>query len=195
MSLRHTLLGILDWTTLHGYALRELAKGYSWIYPMTNANIYPTLRQLEEEGFVEHESEIHEGRLRKVYSITADGREELQRWLSDPTEQRGVYRDPELLKICLLREGGLAQPRRWMRDSREKLAKALRETEEYLVGDGARLPRFTRLVAEHGRDILRLRLDWYDRVLAEIDRDAGADEGAEPGAAPELTLLRDGSSR
>ena len=54
-------------------ALRALAKGYSWIYPMTNANIYPTLRTLEEEGFVEHHSEVHDGRLRKIYAITDAG--------------------------------------------------------------------------------------------------------------------------
>jgi DNA-binding PadR family transcriptional regulator len=180
MSLRHTLLGILDWTTLHGYALRELAKGYSWIYPMTNANIYPTLRQLEGEGFVEHRSEVHEGRLRKVYQITEAGREELRRWLSDPTEQRGVYRDPELLKICLLREGGMAAPREWMRASRDRLETATRDTERFLEQSGAGLPKFTRLVAEHGLDILHLRLAWYDRVLGEIENELGG--AAEPPA-------------
>ena len=52
MSLRHTLLALLDWMPLHGYALRDYARGYAWLHPMTNANIYPTLRTLEEEGFV-----------------------------------------------------------------------------------------------------------------------------------------------
>ena len=64
MSLRHTLLAILDWVPLHGYALRETAKTLSWLHPMTNANIYPTLRQLEADGFIKHRQEIVEGRLR-----------------------------------------------------------------------------------------------------------------------------------
>ncbi len=173
MSLRHTLLGILDWTSLHGYALRELAKGYSWIYPMTNANIYPTLRQLENEGFVHHESAVHEGRLRKVYHITDSGREELRRWLGDGTEVQGTYRDPVLLKICLLREGGLADARGWIADELERSREAVENTRRFLQQQENQLPRYTRLVAEHGHDLLKLRSAWFERVLKELEGELG----------------------
>lgn len=169
MSLRHTLLGILDWIPSHGYALREMAKGYSWLYPMTNANIYPTLRQLEGEGFVEHRDEVHEGRLRKIYNITSDGRSELRRWLADPTEQQGTWRDPALLKICMLREGATKPARPWIEKHLESARDELEEAERYMKDEAPQLPRFTRLVAEHGVELLRLRVQWLGRVLEEID--------------------------
>ena len=76
MSLPHTLLGLLDRSPAHGYQLRELARGYSWIYPLSNANIYPALRKLELNHWVEHHEEPHGGRVRKVYHVTEAGRAE-----------------------------------------------------------------------------------------------------------------------
>jgi len=175
MSLRHTLLGILDWIPSHGYALREMAKGYAWLYPMTNANIYPTLRQLEEEGFVDHREEVCDGRLRKIYSVTESGRGELRRWLADPTEQRGAYRDPALLKICMLREGATKPAQPWVERHLATARQSMEETEEFLKERGDSLPRFTRLVAEHGLELLQLRTRWLTRVLEEIE---DGDEGA-----------------
>ena len=173
MSLRHTLLGILGWVPAHGYALREMARGLSWIYPMTNANLYPALRELEEEGFVRHTQEIHEGRLRKVYTLTDAGRAELRRWLADGTPERGTFRDPTLLKLCFLREdGSLSEAEAWIAEEARHSAEVAERAERYLKeGAGERLPKFTRLVAEHGRDLARLRAQWLARVLDEVQRE------------------------
>lgn len=168
MSLRHTLLGILDWVPLHGYALRELVRGYGAIYPMTNASIYPTLRELEAEGFVRHEEEVREGRLRKVYFVTDAGRAELRRWLGDDTEQRGLYRDPVLLKISLLREGAFCRSADWIEREIERCRAAEEETERLLKESGDTMPRYTRLMAEHGLDLIRLRTQWLLRVVDAV---------------------------
>ena len=174
MSLRHTLLGILDWVPAHGYALREMARGLSWIYPMSNANLYPALRELEAEGFVVHTQEVRDGRLRKVYSVTDAGRAELRRWLADGTRQHGSFRDPTLLKLCFLRPGSLSEARPWIAAEARHCAEVAEQAEAYMKEDGARLPRFTRLVAEHGRDLARLRARWFAQVLDEVDRDDAA---------------------
>ncbi|MEN8181732.1 MAG: PadR family transcriptional regulator [Myxococcota bacterium] len=174
MSLRHTLLGILDWIPAHGYALREMAKGYSWIYPMTNANIYPALRQLENEGFIHHTQEIHDGRLRKIYTITEAGRGELRRWLGDPTEQRGVFRDPSLLKICLLRPGAYGEARTWLEKDLQETLQVCEDADAYMKQNGDRLPKYTRLVAEFGRELAHLRARWTARIVDELGEDADA---------------------
>jgi DNA-binding PadR family transcriptional regulator len=175
MSLRHTLLGILDWTPAHGYALREMARGYSWIYPMSNANIYPTLRALEDEGLVAHAEEVRDGRLRKIYQITPDGRGELQRWLADGTTQRGTFRDPTLLKLCLLRDGAHAGARAWIERELSSCTQLVEQAERFLKEGGAVLPKYTRMVAEHGLDLARVRARWLAMALDEVQSDAGSD--------------------
>jgi DNA-binding PadR family transcriptional regulator len=174
MSLRHTMLAILDWVPLHGYALRELVKGYAWLHPMTNANIYPTLRQLEADGLVSHTEEVHDGRLRKVYAATPVGREELNRWLSDPTQEKGLYRDPLLLKVCLLRDNVIEEARVWLQAERDRGAVTLEESQAFVDSRRQSLPKFTRMVGELGLELAQVRLRWLDALLAEIDRDLSA---------------------
>jgi len=186
MSLRHTLLGLLDWTPLHGYALREIAKGYAWLHPMSNTNIYPSLRQLEEEGFVVHREEVVDGRIRKVYETTQAGKEELRRWLRDPTPQRGVYRDPTLLKITMLRKGALEGSLTWIDEELQRCRKAFVEVETILQGAGA-WPRYARRVTEHGRDALKLRIEFFEDILASVKQDAAEEEGEKSAAAGSAT--------
>jgi DNA-binding PadR family transcriptional regulator len=171
MSLRHTLLALLDWVPLHGYALREVARGYSWLHPMTNANIYPALRQLEQDGFIEHRQEVVEGRLRKIYSTTAEGKAELARWLGDASEQTGVYRDPRLLKICLLREGSLRDARKWIQEDVDQIGDGIAESETFLRERSDRIPKYSLMVAHHGLDLARSRQRFLREVLESIDRD------------------------
>jgi DNA-binding PadR family transcriptional regulator len=173
MSLRHTLLGILDWIPAHGYALREMAKGYSWIYPMTNANIYPALRELEGEGFVQHTREIHDGRLRKVYTITDSGRSELRRWLADPAEQRGVFRDPILLKIGMLRPDGVEGTPVWLERELERCLEVAEDADRFLKERRDTLPKYTGLIAEFGQELVHMRARWLARILDEVRDDAG----------------------
>lgn len=174
MSLRHTLLALLDWMPLHGYALREGATGYSWLHPMTNANIYPVLRELENAGFIEHRQEVVGGRLRKVYSTTAAGKSELACWLGDDDEETGVYRDPRLLKICLLREGSLAGARKWVERDVDRIDEGISESEAFLRERTERIPKYSLMVARHGIDLARLRRHFLSEVLESIDADLAA---------------------
>jgi DNA-binding PadR family transcriptional regulator len=180
MSLRHTLLGILGWVPAHGYALREMARDLAWIHPMTNANLYPALRELEAEGFVRHTEEVHDGRLRKVYNLTEAGHAELRRWLADATPERGTFRDPTLLKLCFLREDDAPEgAEAWIAEEATRCAEVAERAERYLKeGGGEQLPKYTRLVAEHGRDLARLRAQWLARVLDEVQREPEAETEA-----------------
>jgi DNA-binding PadR family transcriptional regulator len=175
MSLRHTILGVLDWVPMHGYALREMTRSYAWIQPMANVNLYPTLRELEAGGLVRHVEEVHEGRLRKVYSITEAGKTELQRWLTAPDLEPVAYRDLALLKICLLRPGAHPGASEWIAAELERNTEMLEEAERWLRDDGDRAPKYSRLVAEYGRDVQQVRVRCLERVLAEARSDARAE--------------------
>jgi DNA-binding PadR family transcriptional regulator len=132
---------------------------------MSNVNLYPTLRELESEGFVTHVEEVHDGRLRKVYSITQPGKAELHRWLTDASLEGGTSRDPALLKLCLLRPGALAGAQPWVSSELERSVGVLEQADRFLKDNRERIPRYSLLVAEHGRDLLELRVQLLRRVL------------------------------
>ena len=48
MSLRHAILGIVEYEPMHGYQIRQvLGEGMASFWPVNLAAIYPALRKLE----------------------------------------------------------------------------------------------------------------------------------------------------
>lgn len=70
------ILSVLHQQPMHGYdiatAVEKTTKGCC---SPTEGTIYPALREFEEGGYVTSASEIVQGRERKVYTLTARGRE------------------------------------------------------------------------------------------------------------------------
>lgn len=168
MSLRHTLLGLLAWGPTHGYRLRKQAREYSWIYPMTNASIYPALHALEEAGFISHHSEIHNGRARKVYAISDSGREELRRWLIEPTEVSQSVRDQMVLKIAMQNDESIPMSRAWLEEALDELRSEIEQHEQRMQID-SESARYARLTMQYGAELLDLRRRFFEQVLATCE--------------------------
>ena len=64
----------------YGY---ELVKNISPVIEISESTLYPILRRLESGGFVTVRSAEHNGRLRKYYSITSQGRDRIKDFLQD----------------------------------------------------------------------------------------------------------------
>lgn len=100
MSLKHALLGILSYGPMTGYEVKQFFD--SSVHHFWNAElsqIYPTLKVLEENGWVDKRVEVQESRPnRKIYEITDPGRDEFARWVREPTKPADV-RDPFLIKV------------------------------------------------------------------------------------------------
>jgi len=98
-TLGYAVLSLLSREDLSGYDLKrwmERPLGYFW--SARHSQIYPELARLEEEGFVTHRVvEQRERPDKKVYGITAEGREEIRKWVIEPPSSRAA-RDELVLK-------------------------------------------------------------------------------------------------
>lgn len=107
MSLKHALLGFLNYGPHTGYELKKVfdaSVAHFWSAELSQ--MYPTLKALETEGLVEMKVEVQADRPnRKVYSITDDGRRELIDWLGTPAEPHQV-REPLLVKLFFAAAAG-----------------------------------------------------------------------------------------
>lgn len=82
-------LGLLQQEPLHGYRLKQQLELFmSGCISVNYGSIYPLLKRLEERGAISVRGEAGEGGIgRKIYSITAQGRELwLQEMLEHPHE-------------------------------------------------------------------------------------------------------------
>jgi DNA-binding PadR family transcriptional regulator len=98
MSVRHSLLGLLDSGPMHGYGLKtefEAATGDVW--PLNVGQVYTTLGRLERDGLVRTEADA-DGQ--KIYAITEAGRGELRRWFETPVARDVVPRQELAIKLA-----------------------------------------------------------------------------------------------
>jgi DNA-binding PadR family transcriptional regulator len=99
MSVRQSLLAILDQAPCYGYQLRgefETRTGGTW--PLNVGQVYTTLDRLERDGLVSRDGADAEGRVR--YAITDAGSAEARGWLAQPVVRQQV-RDELAMKLAI----------------------------------------------------------------------------------------------
>jgi len=100
MSVRQSLLAILDQGPCYGYQLRtEFDRRTGGTWPLNVGQIYQTLERLERDGLVAKGESDKEGRA--YYEITAAGRAEVAQWLSSPVARQTAARDELAIKLAV----------------------------------------------------------------------------------------------
>jgi DNA-binding PadR family transcriptional regulator len=100
MSVRQSLLAILDQAPCYGYQLRtefDRRTGSTW--PLNVGQIYSTLDRLERDGLVMKGETDEHGHV--YYAITDAGSAEVASWLGAPVERGQGTRDELAIKLAL----------------------------------------------------------------------------------------------
>ncbi|MET3852140.1 helix-turn-helix transcriptional regulator [Paenibacillus sp. OAE614] len=73
------LLTVLNKKEMYGYELiKEIEMSSEGVFSMKEGTLYPILHSLESEGWLEAYWSTHDGRKRKYYRITDQGRSQLK---------------------------------------------------------------------------------------------------------------------
>lgn len=166
MSIPHALLGLLARAPMHGYELKtafetELAS----LLTLNYGQLYPALDRLETDGLVIKERVAQDDRPdKKVYSITPRGREELAKWLGEPSPPPKLNRDEFTFKLMAVGVLSVDEARHLVHRQRHVCLQAVGDwTRGKSALDLKREP-VGFLLAESA--LLRLEADikWLDRV-------------------------------
>ncbi|MBO9627478.1 MAG: PadR family transcriptional regulator [Microbacterium sp.] len=100
MSVRLSLLAILDQGPCYGYQLRhefDRRTGSTW--PLNVGQIYNTLERLERDGLVDRGEPDEQGHV--YWQITDTGSAEVATWLSSPVVRTQATRDELAIKLAM----------------------------------------------------------------------------------------------
>jgi DNA-binding PadR family transcriptional regulator len=125
MSIRHSLLALLEQGPMYGYGLKgefEAASGQMW--PLNDGQVYTTLGRLERDGLVAAETEP-DGQ--KVYRLTGAGRAELRAWFSGPVRREAVPRQELAIKLIFAVRSPSADVRQVIQRQRAATIRSLQE--------------------------------------------------------------------
>ncbi len=101
MSLKHVILGFIDMAPLSGYDLKTMFdSSVQFYWSATHTQIYRTLDQMLNDGWLNVKIVQQTDRPnKKVYTITEQGRTELQRWL-ETTFDLPTFHHPLLIRLA-----------------------------------------------------------------------------------------------
>jgi DNA-binding PadR family transcriptional regulator len=157
----------------HGYQLKiEFDALYGDFWSLNYGQLYRTLDRLERAGLVQYTEEVQSGRPpRKIYRITASGRQGLDDWLLlPPTDKPRPLHDELSIKLLFLAE-----------TRRNETLGLIRSQRAIYLHHLARLTERRSLLDERGEDMavtnllllqadMRVRADlaWLDLVENEL---------------------------
>ncbi len=78
---------------IYGAWMMEELAGHG--YQLSAGTLYPTLHSLEKEGYLVSEKKVVEGKIRKYYSLTSEGREALEKGRAKAIELLNEIREGE----------------------------------------------------------------------------------------------------
>lgn len=83
-SLPLLILHLLNGEPRHGYSIAKEIKARSeGVLDFKEGTLYPTLHNLEKQGFIESYKSKHEGRTRRYYQLTQAGQAALEREMQE----------------------------------------------------------------------------------------------------------------
>jgi PadR family transcriptional regulator AphA len=175
---KFAILGMLDFFPMSGYDIRKFsAMSIAHFWKEDYGHIYPTLKLLLNEGLAVKTEEALEGKpARHLYSITAEGRAALARWLAEMPNPPNL-RIELLLKVFL---GSRVAPEALasMLEGEAAACSAsyaeLAKTEQHLKsmiaegGESGREARFQLLTLRYGKSYYESLGTWCRESLEEL---------------------------
>ncbi|HLS03168.1 MAG TPA: PadR family transcriptional regulator [Actinomycetales bacterium] len=167
MSLRHTVLGLLESAPAHGYSLKNAYDAhFGATREIKYGQVYATLGRLERDGLASTVAiEPGEGPDRRNYAITQAGITELEQWLYEAEPVRPTAPSELFVKVTLALVSG--RPAAQILDAQRAVyLERLRELAN--VRRGADLP--TQLAADFETAHLKADLDWIETAGQRLER-------------------------
>ncbi|OII65700.1 PadR family transcriptional regulator [Streptomyces sp. CC53] len=168
--MRMQLLALLAGGPAHGYELKQdLEQLLGAAYPQPNVGqIYVPLGRLKKSGLIEGEEVAQSSRPnKKIYRLTAAGREALRAWFEETAEEPRI-RDEFFMKLALAPRTGLADQITLINKQRREYLNTMRTLSKLATTEN-RDNRISHLLIEGAMLHLQADLDWLERCQEELE--------------------------
>lgn len=181
--LKYALLGLLQYQPMTGYELKQfMDTSTSNFWHAKLSQIYVTLKALEQDGLVASDVQEQASRPdRRVYTITPQGTQEVDKWLQDVDVERLQLKDPFLLKLFFsarVDKENLLIQLRIQRDMHQKLLNQYQsETKATIENVRQNVPQLKRdtlfwgLTLRSGELIEEATIRWLDEAIETINKE------------------------
>ena len=177
--MEYVILGLLMLSSRTIYQLRQrIGKGLDLMYSSSMGSIQAALKKLMNNGHITSSVE-EDGRHRKIYCITEEGRRHFEEWINTPISSVDM-KFPALTKLYFMGLGDKTKRKDILESNISMIEEALvplgyicREAEEMMTGslppEGREIIFYQYASARFGRDLLEFTAEWYKKLMNEME--------------------------
>ena len=185
------VLGLLNESPMHGYELRKrLATLLGTFRAFSYGSLYPTLRRLSEAGWITEEEPLdttaaasRSRRGKRVYQLTADGKEHLADLLADVSPD--AFDDDGFGARLAFFAQTRSDIRLQILEGRRRRVEERREGMRSSLGrTGERVDRYTRELHQHGLESVDREVRWITELIEHERSDAAQADDKSPPSTP-----------
>ncbi len=158
-----------------GYDIKKLMEeSTQYFWKETYSSIYPTLKELVNEGLIEEHEVSKSGRQRNLYELTAEGKRELQAWINKPVEYE-QFRNELLLKLFFGEFAAPATTRkhveefRLMLQEKNQIYQTIKEQLQLNHKNDSSFP-YWMMTLDYGLGQVKAALEWCESTLKQYDQ-------------------------
>jgi PadR family transcriptional regulator, regulatory protein AphA len=171
---KYAVLGLLSMGPMSGYDIKKKVEAtLRYFWNESYGQIYPILKRLVADGLATQSVEEQTGKPdRYVYTLTSQGRQELQQWLGEPAEPQ-VERIEILLKLSFGQQLSMPeniQQVEHFRESQQKLYQEVQDLEQQMRldhSDNPNLPYWLTAIS-YGLHTKKALIQWCDETLTRL---------------------------
>lgn len=171
----YIILGFVSKGPKSGYTIKHLMHKIGDVkWSISNAQIYPILKMLEQKNLVSSELDNDSGaRKKRIYTITPLGEEVLDMWLLEETELSN-YREEILLKLALSNRISQKQLRCKLETYIDKVSEKIQKianVRQHINEQHDNRPDkpYLHMVYDHVEAIYQAKLTWAKNALATME--------------------------
>lgn len=170
------ILGLLILCSRTIYQLRErIDKGINLMYSSSMGSIQAAVKKLLNNGYIDYEEKIDNGKYKKIYCITESGKQHFFRWINSPIEEQSP-KSPELAKVYFMgfsekqnRETSIRQHLVFLKEQYNVLTAICEEAETIKVSEEQKdILNYQLVTALYGRDLIKFNIDWFENLLRKM---------------------------
>lgn len=155
----YIILGFLMERKMTGYDIKlHMGMSTSYFADASFGSIYPSLKRLVQKELIVSEEVVENGKLKKIYALNDQGREEFKRWLAAPIEATKSGFAPALTKIFFYSHLPKEQ-------ARELIRNYIGDIQEFKNGLIQLRTKVESLADDFALGTLDFGLDFYDFVI------------------------------
>ena len=177
MSLKHGILGLLNYGPSTGYDLDKAFKGsLNFFWQAQTSQIYRELTAMEKQGWITSEVVIQTDKPnKKIFSLAESGKEELRRWLTHNNIEEDIrVRDPFLVKLFfggeIRAEVNIEMMKQFKKCCEYALEKIDQTIEHFQPNhDGNKNAVYWEMTASFGHCYYEMCIHWADDTIKKME--------------------------